>query len=236
MKISISTPIAAIAVAATTLFGCASSQDSRTNTTVMQGTSMSQTQTMGGDVTTDNTEEISATRNVTIPAPPLSLTNTEDIDDMFESAESTEAYDLLALVRMSDNLSTFVALAEAAELDVILKREGPFTVFAPTNEAFSTLSQTELEYLRNPANKMKLRAMLESHVLPSKVNSLQFNNSTRIQGARGRTIPVTVTTANTIGIGGATIVKPNIEASNGIIHVVDAIIVPTETDAGTQDY
>ncbi|GAB3197800.1 putative surface protein with fasciclin (FAS1) repeats [Pontibacter aydingkolensis] len=220
-------PLAVAAFASTALFGCASSD------TTADTTTMSETQTMAGTTADmDDAESVVVEREVAVPVATitlatLSLTNTEDVSDMFENIDDSEKYNLIELAKMSPNLSTFTQLAEAAGISDDLMRDGDFTLFAPTNEAFSKLSKEDLEMLLLPENKAKLAAVLQTHVLPSKVSSTMFNNSQRITLANNRYIPVSVDN-NVISLGGATVQVSNVEASNGYIHVVDSVIIPSQ--------
>lgn len=224
-----------VAFAAAMLFGCASSNDTMDDTTAMDETTMSETQSMAGSVSDEETvETLVVEEEVVVPIATLSVTtlpmeNTVDVGDMFDDIEDTEQFDIMALARKSPNLTTFVKLMEQANLVGDLERVGELTLFAPTNEAFSKVDKAKLESLLAPENKALLMKVLQAHVLPSKVSSAQFNTSQRIQMSEDSYIPVDVSMSGTmITVGGATIVKNNIEASNGMIHVVDNVILPSE--------
>ncbi len=227
--------MAAFIVATFTLAGCASSNDNM-NTTAMDDTvSMSETQTMAGSTSDANNGkevEVGMVASVPVAVMPiasLSMENTVPVGEMFEDVDNTEQYDVLALAQKSPNLSTFVKLIELADLQNDLQRVGDVTIFAPTNEAFAKLPQDQLKMLLDPANKAQLMQVLQAHVLPNKVASTEFNTMQRITLSDDRYIPVDVSMNGTVvTIGGATIVKPNIEASNGIIHVVDNVILPQQ--------
>ncbi len=224
----------AAAIASATLYGCASTDDSMDNTTAMEDeVTMSETQTMAGSTTEPETEEsVVVTSEVVapvavIPLAELSLENTEELDMMFDGIEETENHSVLDLAKQSANLSTFVYLMESSGLANTLTDDGSYTVFAPTNEAFSKVSKADMEMLLLPENKAKLSAILQTHILPNEVPSTAFNSSQRITLDNDRYIPVTTQLNGTqIIVGGATIVVPNVEASNGIIHVVDNVIIP----------
>ena len=227
------TEILAIAFASTTLFSCASSDEMNDTTAMDDTTTMSETQVMGGETDDmDDAEGVVVETEVvvpvaTIPLATLSLTNSEELSDMFESIDETEQYNLMDLAKKSPNLSTFAYLAEAAGINDDLMRDGDFTLFAPTNEAFSKLSKQDLEMLLLPENRAKLTAILQAHVLPSEVASTQFNSTQRITLSDNRYLPIT-TSGNNVIIAGATIVVPNVEASNGMLHVVDRVIIPSQ--------
>ncbi|WP_224996053.1 fasciclin domain-containing protein [Cesiribacter sp. SM1] len=157
-----------------------------------------------------------------------------DYADMFEDVDNTEQYDILALARMNPNLSTFVQLVESANLTPSIQAAGPITVFIPTNEAFGNLSAERYAELTDPQNRTELIEVLNRHVMAQEVTTASFTGRQVIDLANGEQIPVTTSTvgagvgaaANPTGvtIGGAQIVKADVEASNGVIHVVDAVI------------
>jgi uncharacterized surface protein with fasciclin (FAS1) repeats len=122
--------------------------------------------------------------------------------------------------------TTLVAAVEAAGLVETLKGEGPFTVFAPTDAAFAALPAGTVEDLLKPENKDKLVAILTYHVLPTKVMSTDLSEgltAATVQGAN-----VTITLEGGAKVNGATISTADIEATNGVIHVIDAVILPPE--------
>ncbi|WP_241739128.1 fasciclin domain-containing protein [Pontibacter beigongshangensis] len=241
MKKRMLKPLAAIAVISMTMFSCASSND-QMNSTAMDDTTTSETQRMAGtdeqmDQThqTDMNSDMARTETATgsdsvryesdVRSGGLVLTDDIAYSDMFDEIEDTKQMGVLELARTSSNLSTFIKLVEQADMASALETEGPFTVFAPTNEAFAALPEGKLEYLMKPENKAELIQTLQSHFLGADVSSVQFSSTQRIGAGDDKYIPIDVT-ANTTTIGGATIVKPDVKASNGVIHVVDAIITP----------
>ncbi len=218
-------PLALLALAAG-LYGCASSEGINEDTTVMEDTSMSETQTMAGD--TDLTDENEAGVYAET-ATDVAAASEIDYSEMFSTVENTEQYDLVSLAKMDPNLTTFVMLVEQAGLANELMQGEAFTVFAPTNSAFAVLPQDSLNMLMKPENKAQLIKVLQAHVLPTKVGSASFNSSQRIETGGGEHVSVEVDdNSSYIAVGGARVVKPDVEASNGYIHVVDKIITPTE--------
>ncbi|MFZ5964132.1 fasciclin domain-containing protein [Thalassococcus sp. BH17M4-6] len=120
--------------------------------------------------------------------------------------------------------TTLVAAVEAADLVETLKGDGPFTVFAPTDEAFAALPEGTVETLLMPENKDQLVSILTYHVVPGKVMSSDLSNdmsATTVQGS-----DVTIMTEGGVTVGGANVTTADIEASNGVIHVIDAVIMP----------
>jgi uncharacterized surface protein with fasciclin (FAS1) repeats len=122
------------------------------------------------------------------------------------------------------SFTTLVAAVEAAGLVETLKGDGPFTVFAPTDEAFAALPAGTVEDLLKPENKDQLIAVLTYHVVPGKVMSTDLSNNmmaTTVQGT-----DVTIMTEGGVTVDGANVTTADIEASNGVIHVIDAVILP----------
>lgn len=119
---------------------------------------------------------------------------------------------------------TLVAAVEAAGLVETLKGEGPFTVFAPTDDAFAALPAGTVEDLLKPENKDKLVSILTYHVVPGKVMSTDLTEGMMAATAQGA--EVTITLDGGPKVNGANITTADIEASNGVIHVIDAVILP----------
>lgn len=122
------------------------------------------------------------------------------------------------------SFTTLVAAVQAAGLVETLKGEGPFTVFAPTDEAFAKLPAGTVDDLLKPENKDKLTAVLTYHVVPGKVMSTDLSNgmtAATVQGAE-----VTIMTEGGVKVNEANVVTADIAASNGVIHVIDSVILP----------
>lgn len=119
---------------------------------------------------------------------------------------------------------TLVAAVQAADLVDTLKGEGPFTVFAPTDAAFAALPEGTVETLLKPENKDQLVAILTYHVVPGKVMSGDLSNNMMADTVQGG--KVTIMTEGGVTVDGANVVSADIEASNGVIHVIDAVIMP----------
>lgn len=123
------------------------------------------------------------------------------------------------------SFKTLVAAVQAAGLVDTLKGEGPFTVFAPTDEAFSKLPAGTVEDLLKPENKDKLVSVLTYHVVPGKVLAADVVNLKTAPTVNGKEAPVTVG-GGKVQIGNANVIKTDISCSNGVIHVIDAVILP----------
>ncbi len=122
------------------------------------------------------------------------------------------------------SFETLVAAVQAAELVDTLKGEGPFTVFAPTDEAFAALPEGTVETLLKPENKDQLIAVLTYHVVPGKVMSGDLSDDMTAATVQGG--EVTIDLDNGVMVNDASVVQADIETSNGVIHVIDKVILP----------
>ena len=122
------------------------------------------------------------------------------------------------------SFTTLVAAVQAADLVDTLKGEGPFTVFAPTDEAFAALPEGTVETLLMPENKDQLVAILTYHVVPGKVMSTDLSDDMTAATVQGGDI--TIDLDNGVMVNDATVVTADIETSNGVIHVIDKVIMP----------
>lgn len=123
------------------------------------------------------------------------------------------------------SFKTLVAAVQAADLVETLKSKGPFTVFAPTDEAFAKLPQGTVESLLKPENKQKLVAILTYHVVPGKVLAKDVVKLTEAKTVQGSAVKIAVNEGK-VSVDGANVVNTDIETSNGVIHVIDAVILP----------
>jgi uncharacterized surface protein with fasciclin (FAS1) repeats len=121
------------------------------------------------------------------------------------------------------NFKTLVKAVQEAGLVDTLSDEGPFTVFAPTDEAFSKLPEGTIENLLK--DREKLTEILTYHVVPNKVMSEEVVKLRNAQTVNGKEI--TIDTKNGVKVDKATVIKPDIECSNGVIHVIDEVLVPS---------
>ena len=125
------------------------------------------------------------------------------------------------------SFETLVAAVQAADLGETLSAEGPYTVFAPTDEAFAALPEGTVESLLEPENKDQLAAILTYHVVPGKVMSTDLSNGMEAETVNGAA--VTIMTEGGVKVQEASVVTADIEASNGVIHVIDSVILPPES-------
>jgi uncharacterized surface protein with fasciclin (FAS1) repeats len=123
------------------------------------------------------------------------------------------------------SFSTLVAAVQAAGLVDTLSGKGPFTVFAPTDEAFAKLPAGTVESLLRPENIDKLRAVLTYHVVPGKVTAKDVVKLRTAKTVQGSNVSIAVVDG-TVKIDGASVVTADVAASNGVIHVIDTVILP----------
>ena len=121
--------------------------------------------------------------------------------------------------------NTLVAAVKAGGLVETLKGEGPFTVFAPTDEAFAKLPAGTVENLLRPENKEKLVAVLTYHVVPAKAMAKDVSGMSSAKTVQGKELKLKVEDGKVM-VDGARVIKADVEASNGVIHVIDSVLMP----------
>lgn len=137
------------------------------------------------------------------------------------------ASDIVDTAVAADDFNTLVAAVQAADLVDALKGEGPFTVFAPTDEAFAALPAGTVETLLQPENLAQLQAVLTYHVVPGSYTSGDVApGSYNLATLQGSEVPIVVGDDGSITVDGANVITADIAASNGVIHVIDAVILP----------
>ena len=124
------------------------------------------------------------------------------------------------------SFKTLVAAVQAAGLVETLKGKGPFTVFAPTDEAFAKLPAGTVENLLKPENKATLIAILTYHVVPGKVMAADVVKLSEAKTVQGSSVKIKVENGK-VKVDGANVVSTDIETTNGVIHVIDSVILPT---------
>ncbi|GGA38895.1 fasciclin domain-containing protein [Okeania sp. KiyG1] len=132
--------------------------------------------------------------------------------------------DIVATAAEAGQFNTLAAALKAAGLVEVLQGEGPYTVFAPTDEAFAALPEGKVEKLLLPENKDKLIDILTYHVVPGKVMSGDLESG-MVKTVEGSKVKVKVSDAG-VKVGKANVVKADVPASNGVIHVIDTVIIP----------
>jgi uncharacterized surface protein with fasciclin (FAS1) repeats len=142
------------------------------------------------------------------------------------SGDTTKPANIVETAVAAGQFKTLAAALEAAGLIDALTGEGPFTVFAPTDEAFAKLPAGTVESLLKPENKEKLKSILLYHVVPGSVTAKQV---TKLNGRSVKTLEgssIKVGTMNGVTVDDARVTKTNIHASNGVIHVIDTVLMP----------
>lgn len=139
----------------------------------------------------------------------------------------SNADDIVDTAVKAGSFKTLVAAVKAANLVETLKGEGPFTVFAPTDAAFAKIPKKTLAMLLKPENKAKLAAILTYHVVPGKVlaaDVMHLKNGTKVKTVQGSSI--TVRNKPKVMVDKARVVKTDIKCDNGVIHVIDSVLMP----------
>ena len=145
---------------------------------------------------------------------------------MMLSATIASAADIVDTAVSNGSFKTLVAAVKAAGLVDTLKGDGPFTVFAPTDEAFAKLPAGTVENLLKPENKDQLVAVLTYHVVPGKVMSSDIaGKKLEAATAQGTNLDIDAS-GSAVKVDGATVVAADVEASNGVIHVIDTVVLP----------
>lgn len=132
---------------------------------------------------------------------------------------------IVDLAVANHDLSTLVAALQAADLVDVLKGNGPFTVFAPTNAAFDALPEGTVENLLKPENKDQLIKILTYHVVPSRLEAADFSDDQKVESVEGSSIQV-MANGKTVNVNNAVVVNANNRATNGVVHVIDRVILP----------
>ena len=152
---------------------------------------------------------------------------TPTASEMASEAPMEEAGTIVEVASGNPDFSTLVAAVEAAGLVETLSSDGPFTVFAPTNEAFEALPEGVLDALLLPENKDALTSILTYHVVSGEVMAADVTAGD-VPTVEGSTIAIT--TDGGVKVNDANVVATDVDASNGVIHVIDAVIVPPTVD------
>lgn len=187
-----------------------------------------------GDTTTDTTSVA-----VTTDAPMESEAPMEESETPMEESETPmeeseapmeDAGTIVDVAAANPDFETLVAAVTAADLGETLSGEGPFTVFAPTNEAFEALPDGLLDALLLPENKETLATILTYHVLPAEVMSADVTAG-EVATVEGSTLEIK--TDDGVMVNDATVITPDVDASNGVIHAIDKVLVPASVDVNS---
>lgn len=135
--------------------------------------------------------------------------------------------DIVDIAASNGNFNTLVAAVQAAGLEETLRSDGPFTVFAPTDAAFAALPAGTVESLLLPENKDQLVGILTYHVVPGAIKAADvLGGTTHVDTVNGKAITVDGSDGATVMVNNATVTSADIEASNGVIHVIDTVLLP----------
>lgn len=140
------------------------------------------------------------------------------------NAETKQSSTIVDVAAGNSSFSTLVTAVKAAGLVEVLSGEGPYTVFAPTNEAFAALPEGTLERLLKPENKEELQKILTYHVIPASAPSSSLKSG-EVKTVEGSPVKVQVE-GSSVKVNDANVVTPDVKASNGTIHVIDRVILP----------
>lgn len=140
-------------------------------------------------------------------------------------SKEMEKADIVDTAIAAGSFNTLVAAVQAAGLEETLRGEGPFTVFAPTDDAFAALPEGTVESLLQPENKDQLISILTYHVVPGKTKSKTLAGQT-LSVATVNGAEVAIDGTDGVTVNGANVIKADIWTSNGVIHVIDAVILP----------
>merc|ERR1711918_236711 len=153
------------------------------------------------------------------------------IDQVLLPPSTPTGKNIVQLAAATADLSTLVTAVKAGDLVDTLSGTGPFTVFAPTNEAFAKLPKATLDYLLAPANKAKLVDVLTYHVAAGSVHAAELTTvegkqvEARIFGSKGEYV----------FINNARVTTADVDASNGVVHIIDTVLIPPEIEAEAAD-
>jgi len=152
------------------------------------------------------------------PTTPSAPTTTEEaVDD-----------DLVDVVGADPGLTTFAKLIDEAELEDELEEGGPYTLFAPSNEAFDAIPEATRQQLLQPENRETLRQILNNHVVRDSLNAADIESG-EVQTIAGNAIDVQVDqTNNEVQVDNARVTQPDLQANNGVVHIIDQVLLPPD--------
>lgn len=159
-----------------------------------------------------------------------SSTATNTTEQTNQQAAGEQAQDIVALAAATPSLSTLVTAVQAADLVETLQGEGPFTVLAPTNDAFAALPEGTLDSLLEPANVDQLAGILTYHVIAGNVMSSDLSDGQVVETVQGGSLTVSIRDGSVYFVdskgGEAMVVTADVDASNGVVHVIDSVLLP----------
>jgi uncharacterized surface protein with fasciclin (FAS1) repeats len=147
-----------------------------------------------------------------------------------EETMDTEAGTIVDVAAGTEGFETLVTAVGAADLTETLNGEGPFTVFAPTDEAFAAVDQATLDLLLLPSNQEALADVLTYHVVPDEILSSDIPEGETMVASVETSELTVVNEGGTVTVNGANVTTADVMASNGVIHVIDAVLLPPDFD------
>ncbi|MBH8564397.1 fasciclin domain-containing protein [Nostoc sp. CENA67] len=184
------------------------------------------------ETTTTNLPPVTQPPTIPTVTPPLTTTSPVTPSPVGTTANRNLAQ-LAESAASQGQFKTLTRAVQAAGLNNQLTTPGPYTVFAPTDAAFAALPKSTLDNLLKPENKQKLVRLLAYHVIPGQVTSSQLTSG-QVKTIEGTPVTVKVdSTGKTITVNGAKVTQADIPASNGIVHIVDKVILPPNFSGGS---
>lgn len=150
-----------------------------------------------------------------------------DTTGMTQQQQGQNQNSVVQVAMDDEQFSSFSQALQNSGLASSLKNQGPYTVFAPTNEAFDALPDQQRQQLTNTQNKQKLRNVLTYHVVEGEINVSDLQNKSNLTTMQGETIKVSQQGENLM-VGNAQIVEEDIQAGNGVVHGIDAVLMPQQ--------
>ena len=149
---------------------------------------------------------------------------------------SAQHTSLFQVIQQTDSLATFSSTLRVAGLAGLMKRDGPFTVFAPTEAAFESLPESTFAPLLRPENRAQLRALLKYHIVEGRLTAADLNGPRAFKTLQGAKIGVDSTQAAVTLTDGtnATVTTIDLPAANGVLHLIDAVLIPPEKTAANR--
>ena len=172
----------------------------------------------------ETANQAAPTQATTQPTPTQPVTQATQSATATKAAAKATPGTIVEIAAGNPDFSTLVKAVKAAELTETLSGKGPFTVFAPTNEAFAALPKGTLEKLLKPENRDELRKVLTYHVVSGDLMAKDLRSG-KVATVEGRTVAVQVQ-SKSVGVNDAKVVKADIDAKNGVVHVIDRVLLP----------
>lgn len=147
-------------------------------------------------------------------------------DDNGSAADDAATTDIVDTAVAAGSFTTLASLLESTGLVETLKGDGPFTVFAPTDDAFAALPAGTLDELGKPENAEQLKGILLYHVAEGEAQSGDLSDGQEVATVQGGSVQISIDDAGTVMVNDATVTSADVEASNGVIHVIDGVLLP----------